>query len=76
MITQVSWKLFQEIESKGGIGQYKNVLMDAVEANLKLQQSLISSGERVVVGINKYQPKTEKPARIAGHTLTGFLEKE
>jgi methylmalonyl-CoA mutase len=76
MITQVSWKLFQEIESKGGIGQYKNVLMDAVEANLKLQQSLISSGERVVVGINKYQPKSEKPARIAGHTLTGFLEKE
>jgi methylmalonyl-CoA mutase len=76
LITKQAWALFQDIESKGGITQCYEALIKDVEANLRHTQSLISSGKKVVVGVNKYKQKIASPGHVAEHTLTGFLEKE
>ncbi len=75
LITQHSWKLFQDIEAAGGIVQYKSKLMQEIEASLKMQQAMIADGRRVVVGVNKYKQKSESTTHVGGNTLTGFLEK-
>jgi methylmalonyl-CoA mutase len=76
LITQHTWASFQDIESKGGITRWYATLLKEVESTLSRTQSQLTSGKKVVVGVNKYKQKIASTEHIAGHTLTGFLEKE
>lgn len=76
LITRQTWKDFQEIEAAGGIIKYNPVFDQAVRSNFELQQQQVSSGKRIVVGVNKYGQKADVPVKVSANTLTGFMEKE
>ncbi len=53
-----SWDLFQQIENKGGIVENRKWLMDEVTKNAVMQKELVDTGKRIIIGVNKYQPKS------------------
>ena len=76
-IVNKAWDLFLEIEKKGGIFKCGAWFNGLVFEALQKQQQAIADGERIVVGVNKYQNRNEKmTASAKDNSLTGFLEKE
>lgn len=71
-----AWGMFREVEALGGINAAGNYFNEKMEQSLAQKQDDLSKGRRIVVGVNKYQNKSESAtANSSANTLTGFLEK-
>lgn len=76
-LVEQSWKLFQDLEKKGGITKAKATLDHLIAKSLTQRQLAIRDGKKIVVGVNKYQDKgVTLQSRPNQNTLTGFLESE
>lgn len=60
-IANKSWELFQNIEAKGGYIACveSGFLQDTIAKQAKATQQQVDSGDRVVLGVNKYPNKNE-----------------
>lgn len=61
-IAEKSWELFQNIEAKGGYIACleSGFLQDTITKQAEATQQLVDSGDRVVLGVNKYPNNNEK----------------
>lgn len=69
-LTTVSWDLFLEIEKNGGILLFEKQFRQMVESSKRIKLASLHSGERTVVGVNKYINKNEHDAEGTSNRLT------
>ncbi len=62
ILEEKAWSLFQNIEKKGGISYHegKNHLQSKVEKTAQKRMDKLKSGERLLIGVNKYPNPDEK----------------
>lgn len=56
-LIEKSWKSFQRIEESGGIQSAIGSLMQDVKEVADARKKAFDAGKRVMIGVNKYQPK-------------------
>lgn len=72
-IAKEAWKLFQEIESRGGFAAAKASIDEAIAASRTKKEAAVASRRRVIVGTNNYPNTKERmfdrvqPARLAAN---------
>jgi methylmalonyl-CoA mutase len=55
-----AWKLFQEVEAKGGSAQAQGFIEDTLTASRKALEAAVASRRRTLVGVNNYPDLQEK----------------
>ncbi|HYO81054.1 MAG TPA: methylmalonyl-CoA mutase family protein [Bryobacteraceae bacterium] len=58
-LAREGWKLFQEVESKGGFAQARGFIDEQIAASRAAKEKAMSSRRKVQVGVNNY-PDTEE----------------
>ena len=53
-LAKAAWKLFQEVEAKGGYAQAQGFIEEAIATSRKAVEAAVSSRRRVLVGVNNY----------------------
>jgi methylmalonyl-CoA mutase len=74
-IAEKIWELFTEIESNNSIAGFilSNKLSSILDNRKKIFKEKIQSGQKTIVGLNKYPPKTNTPNQLlplANHPLS------
>ena len=59
-LSREAWKLFQEVESKGGFAQAQTFIDDAIAASRKAVETAVASRRRTLVGVNNYPDLQER----------------
>ena len=59
-LTQEAWRLFQRMESQGGLPQVRGLMLDEIKTVATETFRRIASGQQVVVGTNRFQNNQEQ----------------
>ena len=59
-LARQAWKLFQEVEARGGYAQSQAFIDDAITASRKALETAVASRRRTLVGVNNYPDLNEK----------------
>lgn len=74
---QQAWKLFQEIEKRGGLKSAEPWFMEQVKLHASQQQEAVLNSHRTVIGVNKYAAKGEQaPAALSTNRLSHLAEQK
>lgn len=77
-IKEKTWQLFLEIEKAGGfkVQFEKGDIMNEVKRNAREQLDSVTSGERTMIGVNKYKGKEEELVKESGlpQTLSSAID--
>jgi methylmalonyl-CoA mutase len=72
-----AWKLFQEIEKRGGLKSAEPWFIEQVKLHASQQQEAVLKGERIVIGVNKYAAKGEQvPTSLSTARLSHLAEQK
>lgn len=73
-LAQVAWRLFQDIESRGGLAQalIDGSIAQSVVANQSHRRSQFASGAAELVGVNLHPSATEEAPALAENTPPEF----
>lgn len=72
-----AWKLFQEIEKRGGLKSAEPWFKEQVKLHARQQEEGVMNGERIVIGVNKYAAKGEQvPATLSTARLSHLAEQK
>jgi methylmalonyl-CoA mutase len=58
-LAREAWKLFQQVEAKGGYGQAQEFIDTSTAASRKAAETAVASRRRTLVGVNNYPDLTE-----------------
>lgn len=73
-IAEESWKLFQEIEAKGGFHKYlkEGFIQDKIKKSRQEKISAYKEKEKVLVGVNKYRPNEIQNSKFKIQNFVDF----
>jgi methylmalonyl-CoA mutase len=75
IISENTWKMFQEIDSKGGVLSKEAVdfIQSSVAIKSEIRKEKVKAGKQVLIGINKYpNPLVENNTWLAEETYFGM----
>lgn len=58
-LAREAWKLFQQVEARGGFTAAQSFVEDAIATSRKAQEAAVASRRRTLVGVNNYPDLTE-----------------
>ncbi|MDZ4823385.1 MAG: methylmalonyl-CoA mutase family protein [Flavobacteriales bacterium] len=76
-LVEEAWKLFLQIEEKGGIEKCPDLIPDLVEAHKMKREVELEQGKRIVVGVNMYRDEQQVVAGgLDNLRLSSSMEKK